>query len=356
MERQARTNPHQSPSTAFHASQLTQHLHQKIKVEEMEVDEVNASTKQATSPLLTSLLKSPSAAPNPSPSMLHNLSNQARVSAPTITHLLTGSVSNLSSSLANAAASAAVAAAVTHQSGGNKSAMASSGPPITSHTVYTHASQLHNHPLTGPPPNDQLIGNITQSPSQAAPTLSMLLENKQKEMQRMPQMSRIDAHNAMCATMNQQQQQQQPQQQQQQHALHSGADTTKTEPPDTDFNNAESPIKDEDQNLLEVFNELIPEDIGELADIILDDLINEEQVAAGSHAAESLDGQVNLDLKNFQSQAGAHTIQAAEIKVEPIHLNENNCDSTVSASKIQDPFDALKEVGQSYLINMKFYL
>lgn len=295
----------------------------------MEVDEMSASTKQGTSPLLTSLLKSPSAAPNPSPSMLHNLSNQARVSAPTITNLLTGSVSNLSGALANAS----VSAVVTQQISVNKSTIASPGTTITTHGAYAHASQLHNHPLTGPPSNDQNIGNITQSPSQAAPTLSMLLENKQKEMLKMPQSSRIEAQNTMCTTINQQQQQQHP-----------GADTTKTEPTNADFNNAESPIKDEDQNLLEVFNELIPEDIGDLADIILDDLMGEEQVAAVSHAAENLDSQVNLDLKNFQSQPATHTIQSAEIKVEPIHLSENNCDSTVTAPKIQDPFDALKEV------------
>lgn len=325
MERQARTNLHQSPLTTFHSSPLTQHLNQKVKVEEMEVDEVNASPKQGTSPLLTSLLKSPSAAPNPSPSMLHNLSNQARVSAPTITNLLIGSVSNLSNSLANATA----AAVAGQQSGVNKSTIVSSGTiSIPTHTVY--ASQLHNHPLTGPPSHDHQIvgGSIVQSPSQAAPTLSMLLENKQKEMLKMQPLSQ----NTMGMAMDQH------------------ADTTKTEPADADFHNAESPIKDEDQNLLEVFNELISDDIGELADIILDDLINEEQVAAVSQAAEHLDGQVNLDLKNFQSQS-AHTAESAEIKEEPIHLNENNCDSTVGAPKILDPFDALKEVNIRQMLN-----
>lgn len=335
MERQARTNPHQSPLTTFHSSQLTQHLNQKVKVEEMEVDDMNASTKQGTSPLLTSLLKSPSAAPNPSPSMLHNLSNQARVSAPTITNLLTGSVANLSSSLANATAASGAAVAA-QQSGVNKTTIVSSGTSISTHTVYT--SQLHNHPLTGPPSNEQIIGSggggsgvgIVQSPSQAAPTLSMLLENKQKEMLKMPPLSRIDSQNAMCTTMEQ-------------HAA-GAADTTKTEPADTDFHNAESPIKDEDQeNLMEVFNELIPDDIGELADILLDDLINEEQGAVVSQAVENLEGQVNLDLKSFQSQSAT---ESAEVKEEPIRLNENNCDSTVSAPKIQDPFDALKEVNR----------
>lgn len=61
----------------------------------MEISDDANTIKQGTSPLLTSLLKSPSAAPNPSPSMLHNLPNQSRVAAPTITNLLTGTVPNL---------------------------------------------------------------------------------------------------------------------------------------------------------------------------------------------------------------------------------------------------------------------
>lgn len=61
---------------------------QPIKIEEMEIID-DSNTKQATSPLLTSLLKSPSAAPNPSTSMLNTLPNQSRNTAPTITNLLT---------------------------------------------------------------------------------------------------------------------------------------------------------------------------------------------------------------------------------------------------------------------------
>lgn len=310
MERaQWRTNAHSqpNPSVNLHSPTLTQHLNQKVKVEDVEMEDPNA--KQGTSPLLTSLLKSPSAAPNPSPSMLHNMPNQTRVSAPTITNLLTGTVSNLSGSLSAA------------QQTSNKTIAT---PAATITTPYQ--PQLHNQPLTGPPSNDQMIG-ITQSPSQAAPTLSMLLENKQKEsMMKMRPLSRIDSQNAMCS-MEQ----------------HSGADTTKTEPTDTDFNNAESPIKDEDQQLMEVFKELIPAELDEFDDIILDDLINEEQVAAVAHAAENLDGQVNLDLKTFQSQS-THTIESSEIKEEPINISESTCDSTVAAKKIEDPFDELKEV------------
>lgn len=293
-------------------------MNQKIKVEDVEMEDQNA--KQGTSPLLTSLLKSPSAAPNPSPSMLHNMPNQTRVSAPTITNLLTGSVANLSNSLST------VQQTVTKTIASSPASIASPYP-----------TQLHNQPLTGhPPSNDQMMG-ITQSPSQAAPTLSMLLENKQKEnMLKMPPLARIDSQNSMCSMEH-----------------HAGADTTKTEPTDADFNSAESPIKDEDQQLMEVFNELIPDDIGELADIILDDLINEEQVAAVSQEAENLEGQVNLDLKNFQSQP-SHVNEPAEIKEEPINVHEGTCDSTVAPTKITDPFDELKEVRFGYYLTKLF--
>lgn len=313
MEKVWQKSPHhhqnQSPTANIHSPALTQHLNQKIKVEEMEVDDPNA--KQGTSPLLTSLLKSPSAAPNPSPSMLHNISNQqTRVAAPTITNLLTGSVTNLSSPLAPS------------QQSGIKTIASSVGSITT-----TYPPSMHNQPLTGPPPNDQSMGNIAQSPSQAAPTLSMLLECKQKEnLLKMPPLSRIDSQNSICSVDQQ-----------------TGGDiTAKNEPTDADFTSAESPIKDEDQQLMEVFNELIPDELGELADIILDDLINEEQVAAVSNAAESLEGQINLDLKTFQSPT--HSTETVTIKEESSSVNENPCDSTSASSKMDATFDELKEV------------
>lgn len=279
----------------------------------MDVDDPSA--KQGTSPLLTSLLKSPSAAPNPSPSMLHNMTNQqTRVAAPTITNLLTGSVTNLSSTLAPLAP----------QQSGIKT-IASSVSSITT----SYPSSMHHQPLTGPAPNDQSMGNIPQSPSQAAPTLSMLLESKQKEnLLKMPPLSRLDSQNSICSVDQQ---------------AAGGDIAAKIEPSDSDFTNAESPIKDEDQQLMEVFNELIPDDIGELADIILDEFINEEQVAAVSNVAESLEGQVNLDLKTFQSPT--HSTEAVTVKEESQrNINENPCDSTVASTKMDSAFDALKEV------------
>lgn len=94
MEKNWRSNAHILPQTPTNTPIVGQHSNQKVKIEEMEISD-DANTKQGTSPLLTSLLKSPSAAPNPSPSMLHNLPNQSRVAAPTITNLLTGTVPNL---------------------------------------------------------------------------------------------------------------------------------------------------------------------------------------------------------------------------------------------------------------------
>lgn len=318
--------PHQSPTSNIHSPALTQHMNQKVKLEEMEVDEQN--TKHGTSPLLTSLLKSPSAAPNPSSSMLHNLPNQqTRVAAPTITNLLTGSITNLSSPLATA------------QQQGVTKTIASSAATITT----PYPLSMHNQPLTGPPSHDHSMGNITQSPSQAAPTLSMLLENKQKEnMMKMPPLSRIDSQNPNCPI------EQQP----------SGETTIKNESNDVDFNNAESPIKDEDQQLMDVFNDLIPEDMGDLADIILGDLINEVQVVGDSNATENMDNQGNLDLNNFQSQP-ALTTETTVIKDEPAgNVSESTCDSTVTNinintntnTKMEDTFDELKEVTKSLFL------
>lgn len=313
---------HQSPTGNIHSPALSQHLNQKIKTEEMEVDDPNA--KQGTSPLLTSLLKSPSAAPNPSSSMLHNIPNQqTRVAAPTITNLLTGSVSNLTNSLA------AAAAVVSTQQSGIKTIPSSVGSIAT-----TYSPSMHSQPLTGPPPNDQLMNNIMQSPSQAAPTLSMLLENKRMDnSMKMPVLLRIDSQGSMCSVDQQ-----------------SGSDIiTKNEPTDADFNNAESHIKDEDpEQLMEVFGEL-PEELGDLADIILEDLINEEQVATVSNVVEneSLECQANLDLKTFQSPT--HSNEAESVKSETRNINENPCDSTSISSDIDSTFDDLKRVNKFFI-------
>lgn len=191
----------------------------------MEVDDPNS--RQGTSPLLTSLLKSPSPAPNPSVPILSNAmlvsSTQTRVAAPTITNLLTGSTTILTQ---QAMPKPIVASVV-----------ASNSTPF--------AVQLQAQPLTGPAPSDQSFNNIPQSPSQAAPTLSSLLENKNKEsIPKVPSQVRVDPPPVQA----------------------NDAKPTTSSEPEIDTN--DTPIKDEDQQLMEDFDGLIPEDIDELASIL----------------------------------------------------------------------------------------
>ncbi|XP_037026840.1 bromodomain-containing protein 8 [Bradysia coprophila] len=189
--------------------------------EDMDIDDTNA--KQGTSPLLTSLLKSPSPAPNPA-TMLHtsiSSPNNNRVTAPTITNLLTGSLSNIPIS-------------VQHQTFPVQ--MPSLAPSI-------HFEQ----------------SNVVQSPSQAAPTLSMLLENKFKESpQKIPPLARIDSGTFRPQEMNQFQQQ-----------IEANIVPVNTV---TDSESNEDGTRDEDQQLIDVFN-FIPDNIDDLAEILTPELL-----------------------------------------------------------------------------------
>lgn len=295
-------SPNQSPTKA-------PHLNVKVKLEEMEVDD--SSSRQGTSPLLTSLLKSPSPAPNPGASILHNVmnlqGNQIRVSAPTITNLLTGSITNLSSSLA----------AVTQQN--LTKTIASSSAAIT--TPFPAQIQTHT-PLTGPPPHDHMASNILQSPSQAAPTLSLLLENKHKEsmQQKMPPLARIEQPVIIKS-------EQAPQ------IIHDKQSINAVETAVPENEVANSPMKDEDQQLMEVLHGLIPDNIDELADILtennaiilnpelleeesildnVDDLIGEEEAVATTATTPASSNTPN-DNKDFE--------KTVDINV-PKNLNE----------------------------------
>ncbi|XP_055373764.1 bromodomain-containing protein 8 [Condylostylus longicornis] len=132
--------------TATQTSQGT-----NLKHEDMDIDEtitpisstMIASSKPqqtATSPLLTSLLKTPSPTIGPATVTHTSSTPSARVQAPTITNLLTGGQL----------------------------------PPNTT----CHQQYKISHPVTGPPIHMTNVPQVVQSPSQAAPTLSMLLENK----------------------------------------------------------------------------------------------------------------------------------------------------------------------------------
>lgn len=200
------------------------HLNIKINpTEDMDIDDSNS--KQGTSPLLTSLLKSPSPAPNPG-AMLHtsiSSPNNNRVTAPTITNLLTGSLSN-------------IPITVQHQQ--------SFPVQIQSLTPSMHFEQP----------------NVVQSPSQAAPTLSMLLENKFKDSpQKIPPLTRIDSGTFRPQDINQFQPQNDANIVPKNLFPVTTVGTDNVDPGAT---------KDEDQQLMDVFNNLIPDNIDELADIL----------------------------------------------------------------------------------------
>lgn len=192
--------------------------------------------------------------------------------------------------------------------------------------------QIQNQPLTGPVPNEQFAGNIAQSPSQAAPTLSMLLESKQKEnLSKVPPLARIDSQHMHQTSKDGE-----------------SSAVIKTESNSMDISNDESPIKDEDQQLLEVFNGLIPDEMEELADSILDDLIDEEQVAAVSSVADSLvEEHDNLDLNSFHGTSSTQLTEEAAVTVknEPItNINEDACDALELSTKTEEEFDGSNEV------------
>lgn len=183
----------------------------KIKQEEMEVDD--SAAKQGTSPLLTSLLKSPSPAPNPTQQILTTSSPTSSRAAPTITNLLTGH-------------------------GQIHTSTPQSVPEITS-TIQFIPGMLDT--MTSP----------QTTPSQAAPTLSMLLDTKgglkteprmQTQVHPLPTEAKPEPMEIV---------QQSPQNIQQ-------------------MSQALPDIKDEDQQLMDDFNGLIPDNIDELADILTD--------------------------------------------------------------------------------------
>lgn len=268
-------SPAQSPSK----------LQLKGKIEEMDVDDPNS--RQGTSPLLTSLLKSPSPAPNPTTqSIMHNVMNvsntQTRVAAPTITNLLTGSTTILPQP------------AMVKQIVGS----------VTTSVATPFVAQLQAQPCTGPAPNDHLINNVPQSPSQSAPTLSMLLENKSKEsISKAQPLMRIEPS---AVRVN---------------------DAKPTTSGEHEITAIDSPIKDEDQQLMEDINGLIPDNIDELAnilnennaDILNPELLEEESILENVDAfidvAENASDAVELD-------AADEPIRGESKDVEMVDVNE----------------------------------
>ena len=290
LERAWRPNPHvyhQQNSPNQSPSKAPGQLNIKVKPEDMEVDE--STVRQGTSPLLTSLLKSPSPAPNPGGSILHNPTGTSRVIAPTITNLLTGATTstNIQTSFA------------------------------TQHNIQT----VYNQPITStpPPPYEQSVSNVIQTPSQAAPTLSMLLENKKKEnsIQKIPPLVRMEPLSMRQQETN----------------IFSPTKTelfpvTSTEP----IESVGSPIKDEDQQLMEVFKGLIPDNIDELADILTDnnaimlnsELLEEESLVESLMAEENIDESVTdqADPEEFNAAVEGFLKSSQAQQQQPLIIND----------------------------------
>lgn len=339
---QQQNSPNQSPSKV-------QQMNIKIKSEDMDIED--GTMRQGTSPLLTSLLKSPSPAPNPGNVMLHTSSSSittptsTRVVAPTITNLLTGSATTISTSCSTMT--------VSNQSN-------------------TFPVQLMTHSLTGPPPYDQSNPNIVQSPSQAAPTLSMLLENKTKDQnnmgsqQKMPPLARMDSSSSVqsqgsrhseTAPYNQ-------------YAPSGGSSVASIKnnlfPVEDDAveEEAGSPIKDEDQQLMEVFNGLLANNIDELADILTEnnaiilngDILEEESMLENEELAEQermTDDRVADLVDEFNTIGG---FQQASNNSQPVQENVTDNSQAMPIEQKPNYTDAeTKKVYTSGIVTTQFF-
>lgn len=242
----------------------------------MEVDDPNS--RQGTSPLLTSLLKSPSPAPNPTASILNTMNiggNQTRASAPTITNLLTGSINNIPTTM-------------TAPSQKNVPG------PSTVTTSATYPNQFQTQPLTGPPTHEH-NANVVQSPSQSAPTLSMLLENKNREAIQKP--PRYETPPIKIESAGNEMEM----------GKSFGGDLI-----ENDMNATDSPIKDEEQQLMDAFNGLIPDD-EDLAEILNTELLEQDEILDNVDDLIDADevAQANADNKNFSDQSEAIDVNSA---------------------------------------------
>lgn len=100
-----------------------------------------------------------------------------------------------------------------------------------------------------------------------------------------------------------------------------------------DMNNPDLTINEE-QQLMDALNDLIPADMDVLAGIILDDLINEEQAAAVSSVAEALEMDAMAGVAPATAEpepipstsAAAVAAELAGGKAEPNSISDNACD------------------------------
>ncbi|XP_055850260.1 bromodomain-containing protein 8 [Episyrphus balteatus] len=239
--------------------------------QDMDIDET--CKPQGTSPLLSSLLKSssPSSVVATTPT-----TSTVRVNAPTITNLLTGVVSSTVS-----------APSLLQQSSSFQNA------PLSK-------------PLTGPGPGErhQTPAQAALSPSQSAPTLSMLLEKNKalpKDQPPAPQQNKqlFDEIKSTAPQVDD---------------ASPDVNTETDEPLEEDEpmeDGTLTPTKEEEQQLMEVFKNLMPDNIDELAEILTNNhgilnpaILEEESILEGVESLMDENQEVDddqLDVKPEES-------------------------------------------------------
>lgn len=119
-----------------------------------------------------------------------------------------------------------------------------------------------------------------------------------------------------------------------------------------DMNNPELAINNEDQQLMDAFGDLIPDDIDDLAGIILKDLINEERnevvsdVAVGSENDTLVAATATAIVENV-STPDVTLDESATVKTDPSNLNENALDgmgfTSATNAAVEVSFYSLKQ-------------
>ncbi|KAH8279001.1 hypothetical protein KR018_012245 [Drosophila ironensis] len=277
---------------------------------DMDVEDINSgASKQQTgpSPLLTSLLKSPTgnAPPPPGAGTASGSGAVARATAPTITSLLTSGTG----------------------------AVAASGQPIITMKSPTDAAFI-NRPISGPPASEALTATtptLERSPSQAAPTLSMLLEkNKAKAGDGSAKSEATGSQEEQPATQ--------------------GANAT---PPTTADSDEADP--DEADQLLEVFpniDEIIDDIDIDMASVIDDEILKEVEdvvVSPTDDKTEVIDFEDKLDALKREQSKGAAAAGEAPKSVEVVvgSSDDSNDNIPLAAVASQEGKDRGQAGGES---------
>lgn len=299
---EATRNWRQGQQYSSQQSQQQQQVTTVKQEQDMDIDET--CKPQGTSPLLSSLLKSSSPAPTLA---VTPTTSTVRVSAPTITNLLTGGISATSS------ASSILSQTTSFQN-----------VPFTK-------------PLTGPGPSEKAQSSIqsTLSPSQSAPTLSMLLEKNKAQ----PSTKESTTQQTKTATT---QILEEVKSTEVESSSQADAETEATVEEDEPIEEGFTPTKEEEQQLMEVFKNLMPDNIDELADILTNNhailnpaILEEESI---------LEGVESLMKEAEEAEETEETEEQPETNPDKTELKEEPKNNQTEVKDIPEETEKLEEV------------